>query len=371
MHTNTKKIIKILDQLAPEHLCESWDNVGLMVGYPNRMVENLMVTLEVTEAVIDEAIEKNIDMIISHHPLIYKPLKKLVEQDPIAHMVMRLLKHDINLYVAHTNLDAAFEGTSKHIANLLQLDRVEYVSKTLQDQHYKVQVFVPEDHAEKVTEAMTQAGAGQMGAYTECTFQSMGTGQFRPNSQASPAIGRIDELTQVKEVKVETIVSHSLLSDVLNKMIKAHPYEEPAYDVIELSNKFNEQGIGMYGYLSPSLTLSDLAKRVKGILSCDSVRYIGDANKKISRVAIITGSGADYFKEAKAVADVLITGDIKYHEAQEALQKNLMVIDAGHFETEQIYIERLKEILDQAFEEKSYDINVIVSETDINPFQTL
>lgn len=360
-----------MEHIAPLHLKEDWDNVGLMVGYPNKMIENILVTLEVTEKVIDEAIDKNIDMIISHHPLIYTSLKKLVDNDPIAHMVMRLIKNNINLYVSHTNLDAAEEGTSKHIANLLDLSNIDYIDKTISEDYYKVQVFVPEDDEINVKKAMANAGAGTLGDYSECTFTSQGMGQFKPNKNADPHIGEANILTSVVESKIETMVHHKNLSQVLDKMIKAHPYEEPAYDVLKLENQINGQGVGMFGYLNKSITLKDLSVLTKELLNAETVRFIGSPEKKISRVAIITGSGADHFKEVKQVADVLITGDIKYHEAQYALQLNLPVIDAGHFETEQIYIERLKEILERAFEEKSYDINVLVSETNINPFKAI
>lgn len=360
-----------MDQLAPQNLKEGWDNVGLMIGYPNKMVENLMVTLEVTEAVIDEAIEKNVDMIISHHPLIYKPLKKVVEQDPIGHMVLRLIKNDINLFVAHTNLDVAYEGTSKRICDLLDLNRVDYIIKNLNEVHYKLQVFVPETSTRDVMHAMTQAGAGKLGGYEACGFMTSGQGQFLPKEGANPTIGEVNRLTYVKEDKLEVIVSKDNRASVIQAMIKAHPYEMPAYDLIMLENDFNPQGIGMYGFLDKAMTLKELTYHVKDILKSDYIRFIGPEDKKIYKVGVITGAGADYMADVKAVADVLLTGDMKYHEAQSALQMDLSVIDAGHFETEQIYVERLADILRNAFEEKSYDVQVIESEVNINPFNSL
>lgn len=360
-----------MDQLAPQHLKEEWDNVGLMVGYPNKMIENLMVTLEVTEAVIDEAIEKNVDMIISHHPLIYKPVKKIIENDPIGHMLLRLIKNDINLFVAHTNLDTAYEGTSKRVCDLLELRNVDYIIKDFSNLHYKVQVFVPRENTDEVMEAMTNAGAGFYGNYDACGFKSEGIGQFRPNEFSNPTIGTQGELTFVEEVKLEVLVSKEHLPQVITAMINKHPYETPAYDILKLENKFDEQGTGMYGYLQKPMTLRELTETVKQTLNSKMIRFIGNPDRKIYKVGVITGAGADFMADVKAVADVLITGDMKYHEAQAALQMDLGVIDAGHFETEQIYVEKLGELLQQAFEEKSYDVNVIISEVDINPFNTL
>jgi dinuclear metal center YbgI/SA1388 family protein len=371
MHTNVNKIMKVMENLAPPHLAESWDNVGLMVGNSNKMVENILVCLEVTEAVIDEAVAKNVDLIIAHHPLIYKSVKKITTQDPITNMVIRLIQNEINLYVAHTNLDVATLGTSKCITDLLGLSRVDYITKHSFDEFVQLQTFVPTEHEEALKKALFSVGAGKIGNYDECSFSTVGEGQFKPLEGSDPFIGDENVLEKVNEVKLEMTFEAGLLSKVEAALLKHHPYETPAYSMVKLENKQNGQGIGMYGYLDKSITLEELSLRVKDLLKCESVKLIGDLNKKVSRIGVITGSGADYYKAVKACSDVLITGDIKYHEAQTALQLKLPVIDAGHYETEIIYIKTLKNLLDQRFEEKSYDINVIESEIDINPFKTL
>jgi hypothetical protein len=230
---------------------------------------------------------------------------------------------------------------------------------------------VPKTHANDVKEALSQSGAGHIDNYSDCMFTTEGIGQFRPNDAANPAIGEAGRLEEVEEVKIETIVSKDKLDETLKRVLKVHPYEVPAYDIYKLENKVNEQGIGMYGYLEVPKTLEALTAEVKQLLNCDTIRFVGKRDQKISKVGIITGSGAEYFRMVKPVADVLITGDLKYHEAQEALQINLGVIDAGHFETEQIYTRRLQTILREAFEEKAYDLPVMVSEVDLNPFQIL
>jgi len=371
MHTNIRKVMKVMEQIAPSHLAESWDNVGLMVGDDLKMVENILLVLEVTEAVIDEAIDKNVDLIICHHPLIFKPLKKINTNDPISRMVLRLIENNINLFVAHTNLDISSVGTCHYLSELVGLDRVEYLTKTEFEHLYKLTVKVLPDHLDAVKKKMFALGAGQIGNYDECAYEYQGKGQFRPNGKANPFLGSAGKLETTEEVAVEVAVHKKDLNNVVNGMIKAHPYEVPAYDVIKLENKVNEQGIGVYGFLDKPLTLEELAKQLKTTLSSEGVRIVGDKNKKISRVAIVTGAGSDYFRDAKRKADVLITGDVKYHEAHLANQLKLSVIDAGHYETETIYMPRLKELLDQYFEEKSYDLNVLVSETNINPFQLI
>jgi dinuclear metal center YbgI/SA1388 family protein len=358
-----------MEQIAPSHLAESWDNVGLMIGDNNKMVENILVALEVTEEVIDEAINKNIDLIITHHPLIFKPLKKITTNDPIAKMVLRLIQNNINLFVSHTNLDVSEVGTCQYLADLLELERVSYLNTTSEDHLFKIQTGVPNSHKDRVKTALTKAGAGKIGDYDSCTFESNGTGQFRPLNGADPHIGEVGTLESVEETKIETVVTKDNLSNVLNALFKAHPYEEVAYDVIKLENSINKRGVGVYGYTNKTIT--ELANELKDILEMKHIRVIGDLNKKISSVAVVTGAGADYMRDAARRADVLITGDMKYHEAHYAKQLKLNVIDAGHFETENVYMPRLKVLLDSYFEEKSYDINVLVSETNINPFQLL
>lgn len=371
MHTNVKKVKKIMEHIAPTYLAEKWDNVGLLVGNENKMVENILLALDVTDEVIADAVDKNVDLIITHHPLIFKPLKRITTNDPVSKMVINLIKNDINLYVAHTNLDSAKEGTCEYIAKLMNLSNVKVLEESHTDTYYKVIITVPIEQTKQVRDAMTSSGAGHIGDYSDCTFNSFGSGTFRPGSGANPFIGEAGELETVDEFKVESIVHQNDLNNVLTNMIKAHPYEVPAYDVIKLENKIDSYGIGRTGRLDKRVTLQELAEQVKELLNTKQVKIIGDLNKKVNNVSVVTGAGSDYLKVAARKSEVLITGDMKYHEAQLAEQLGLCVIDAGHFETESIYMNRLKEMLDSEFEQKSYDINVIVSDIDINPFNIL
>ena len=371
MHTNTQKIVKILEKIAPRSLAESWDNVGLMVGSNHKMVQNILLALELSESVIEESIEKNIDLIIVHHPLIFKPLRKITDEDPIEKMVMTLIKNDINLYVSHTNLDAAQEGTSAYLSNLIGLNDLEVLEVSSEEILYKVQVFVPESSELEVKKAMTENGAGSIGPYKGCSFISKGLGEFVPLEGSNPHIGQINALTQAKEVKIETLVSEDNLKQLIAAMLDSHPYEVPAYDVIKLENKGYKKGIGRVGNLEAVVSLEDFADYVKKQLKADSVKIIGKKDAKIKSVSVVTGAGSDYIKSASKKSDLLITGDIKYHQAQEALQLGLSIIDGGHYETEVIYLNFFQELLQRKFEEKSYDVRVMVSEIDLYPFSII
>lgn len=371
MHTNADKIIKIMEHIAPEKWAEPWDNVGLLVGQKHKMIQNVLVALEVTDAVVDEAIEKNVDMIIVHHPLIFKAMKTITDDDPISKMVIKLIKNDINLYVAHTNLDASPEGTSAYLAEVLELSDIKVLDESLSAQWFKIHVYVPIDQTEQVKKAMFDHGAGKIQTYDHCAYTIEGQGQFRPLEGSKPFIGQENSLTQVAEVKIEVMVPEHLLNPVVEAMIKAHPYEVPAYDVFKTERVFSTGGIGVHGKLKKPLTLLDLSQQVKALLNLQHLKFVGKEDQMMHRVSIVTGAGADYMKLAKIKSDVLITGDVKYHEAQDALQMGLALIDGGHYETEVFYMSRLKEILDKIFEEKSYDVQVIMSETDINPFKHL
>ena len=372
MFVNSKKIIKLMNEIAPEHLAENWDNVGLLVGNEDSEVDRVMVALEVTEAVLEEAISENIDLIICHHPLLFKPLKKITDKDPIGKMVRKLIKNDINLYVAHTNLDIAEGGTNDYIAELLDLTMVRGLDKTGSSKYTKVAVYVPLENLESVRKAMADAGAGKIGTYSDCSFVSEGRGMFKPLEGSNPHIGETGELEAVREAKHEVIVDKNSLGRVIEKMLKAHPYEVPAYDVWELDNEIESFHLGRIGLAEGKHTLKSFAELVKDRLKVDTLRFAGDPDKRIRKVAICTGAGSDYIKTAaQKGCDVMVTGDLKYHEAQTALQMNIAVIDAGHYETEQIFVSRLSEKLKSAIEFKEYDVAVIESKAEENPFRGL
>ncbi len=356
--TNIKEIQALMDKLFPIKYKESWDNVGLLVGSDKKEVRSILLALEVTDKVIDEAIEKKVDMIITHHPLIFKPLKSITTKDPIGNMVYRLIRNNISLYSAHTNLDSSLLGTNYYLAELLNLSNVQFLEQKSFQNFYKIEVFVPKSHLEVVRKALTKNHLGHINEYSDCTFEVDGIGQFKPNEKASPFIGTKGRIERVEEVKIEGIIDKKYLKTAIMEMKKVHPYEEVACNIIHLDIESEVYGIGVKGKLET--TLYELADTLKRVLHKPVINVIGE-NKKINDIAIVTGSGSEYLY--KSDADVLITSDIKYHEAQTALQRNLSMIDAGHYETESIYMNRLYELLTERL-----DASIYISKINCNPF---
>ncbi len=369
MPEKCKTVIKLIEGLAPTYLAESWDNVGLQIGDRDRDVHKIMVCLEVTDAVIDEAVEKKVDMVITHHPLIFKPLKSICTHDPVGRMVHKLIQHNIILYCAHTNLDSAAGGTNDVFAKLLNLESVALLKKSYQELYYKIVVFVPESHIEEVRTSICDAGAGHIGDYSYCTYQTMGKGTFMPLEGSNPYIGIENKLERTSEYRLETIVSQKNMKAVIQKMKDAHPYEEVAYDIFALTNEIESHGIGRVGMLKESMKMSLLCDEIKLKLGLNYVRVVGDVNQWVQKVALCTGSGAEFIYDAyKAGCDCYITGDVKYHDAQYAAQLGIAVIDAGHFETEAFACRMIALSLEEMSKQLNYNIDIFPSTVYINPF---
>ncbi|MEN2765966.1 Nif3-like dinuclear metal center hexameric protein [Ornithinibacillus xuwenensis] len=370
--TINSDIFKIIEKWAPKSFAYDWDNVGLQVGSYNKPVKKIMITLDVLESVVDEAIEKEVDLIVAHHPMLFKPVKQLNLDDWRGKVIRKLIQHDITVYAAHTNLDVAEGGVNDMLADLLEIKEREILVETNQDSLFKIVVYVPETQLDPVLDALSSQGAGHIGNYSHCTFQSEGTGTFKPLDGTTPFIGEKHKLEKVAEFKVETIVQASLVSEVVQVMKAAHPYEEVAYDVIPLQNEGKKYGLGRIGKLSEPVTLDEFVLKAKKSLDVQHVRVIGNLSKKVNRVAILGGSGEKYIYPALLKkADVYVTGDLTFHQAQEAMEMGISIIDAGH------YIEKtMKEGTKKYLEEKIRDgfvsdstIEVIVSQSNTDPFQ--
>lgn len=370
--TTNADVFRLLENWAPKSLAEEWDNVGLQVGSYHKPVKRIMVTLDVLEAVVDEAIANEVDLIIAHHPILFKPLQQLNLDSWRGRVVKKLIQHDITVYAAHTNLDIANGGVNDMLADLLGLTNREIMVDTNEEALYKIAVYVPEAHIEEVMDAVTEAGAGHIGKYSHCTFRTTGTGTFKPLIGTSPFIGEQDKLENVTEVKLETVVQETRLQKVLKAILGAHPYEEVAYDVIPLQNTGEKYGLGRVGTLANTVTLEELTNMVKTTLEVSTVRVSGNLTKKIKRVAVLGGSGEKYIIPAlHKKADVYITGDMTFHHAQEAIEMGLAIIDAGH------YIEKVMKLGTKQFLEAKIKngheidptIDVIVSTTNTDPFQ--
>jgi dinuclear metal center YbgI/SA1388 family protein len=365
---NGHEIIQLFEQFSPKGYAMEGDKIGLQIGRLNTPVENVMIALDVLEEVVDEAIEKKVQLIIAHHPLIYRPLQKISTDTPSGRIIEKLIKHDIAVYAAHTNLDIAKGGVNDMLADALKLTNTEVLYPTYETQLKKLAVFVPEENAESLRQALGNAGAGSIGNYSHCSFASRGTGQFKPNGEANPHIGQQGKLETVEEVCIETIYPEHIEKKVLSAMFKNHPYEEVAYDIYKLENKGEVLGLGKIGEIS-EMTLKEFAEHVKHTLEVDGVRVVGDLSSKIRKVAVLGGDGNKYFMSAKMKgADVYVTGDMYYHVAHDAMMMGLNIVDPGH-NVEKIMKKGVAQKLVQMCSGKGYSVSIFPSEIHTDPFK--
>lgn len=348
MGLKVKNITAYLEQLAPRSMQEGYDNAGLLVGDAEMEVTGALICLDSTEVIVEEAVEKGCNLIIAHHPIIFKGLKSLTGKNYIERTVIACIKNNIALYAIHTNLDNYRFGVNDEIGRRLGLENLRVLAPKAGVLR-KVTVFVPADHAEMVANAMYDAGAGNIGNYSECGFELQGIGTFKPNAQAQPFSGTHGERSREAEVRLETIVSAHALQQVLVAMLAAHPYEEVAYDVYELANTHPYEGAGMIGELPEAQDLGAFLQQVKQTFNCGSIRYTNPVKKEVQRIAFCGGAGGFLLPNAiRQKADVFITGDYKYHEFFDA-DGHIVIADIGHYESEQFTINLLGDILTKKF----------------------
>ena len=366
METKGREISSFIESLAPAYLAEDWDNVGLLLGSGNNTVRKVMVCLDITSEVANEAVNNKVDLIVSHHPLIFKGIKKIQQDDLKGKIIYTLITNNISVFSAHTNLDTAEGGVNDMLANSIGLIDVKNLKEHLAEKLFKIVVFIPEESLELVRNAMTEAGAGWLGNYSDCTFVTKGIGTFKPLAGTNPYIGQIGSIEQVDEVRLETIVAQSKLKKVLDAMIKSHPYEEVAYDLYPLEKKGKEYGLGKVGALVKPMSLSEFIALVKNNLEVEKIRLIGTTEKEIKKVAVFCGSfDEDYESVLKSKVDILLTSDIKYHAAVDMRALGMCVIDAGHFNTEKIMVPNLIKLIQKEFPQ----IEVIGSLVEEDPFK--
>ena len=359
--TNTvKDIVAIVEQHYPPYLSASWDNCGLQVGSYHAAVTKIGVTLELEPEVIKQALNADLDLIITHHPLFFNGIKGINADTAWGQMIYQLISQNIAVYSAHTTLDAAPRGLNQHLAEMLGLQHIEPLFADLEEQLYKIVVYVPASHVKEVQQAMAAAGAGHIGNYSACTFRTPGIGTFRPEAGSQPYIGSAGVMQEVAEYRLETVVEKHGLTSVIVAMQTAHPYEEVAYDVFPLINRGRTYSMGRKGCLPQICTLDDLSGRVKQILACQRLKVVGNSQRQVERVALISGSGGSMLSRiSPQLADVVITGDVKYHEAQEARLRGISIIDAGHQELEKHMIPLLAGLLKRECENRQLAIEVL------------
>lgn len=365
---NGHELIQLFEQFAPKSYALEGDKVGLQIGKLSHKLSNVLIALDVTEEVVDEAIEKDVQLIIAHHPLIYRPLQKIATDTAVGRMIEKLIKHDIAVYAAHTNLDVAEGGVNDLLANALNLQQTEVLVPTFESELCKLVVYVPVDYENELKRALGDAGAGRIGQYSHCSFTTKGTGEFVPCEGADPVIGSIGKQEKVDEVRIEMIFPEALEKKVLSAMFKTHPYEEVAYDIYRLKNKAKPLGLGKIGIIE-EMSLRDFAEHVKSSLDVPAVRVVGDLNAKIKKVAVVGGDGNKYMQTASFQgADVYVTGDMYYHVAHDAMMLGLNIVDPGH-NVEKVMKQGIANKLTKLCNQKGYEIQIIPSSIHTDPFQ--
>jgi dinuclear metal center YbgI/SA1388 family protein len=361
-----KDIINFLEAWAPSALQESYDNSGLLLGEPTDQINQALITLDVTEAVIDEAIESKSGLIIAHHPFIFKSIKKIGNSHWIDRCIRKAIKHDIGIYAIHTNLDNVHTGVNKKIADKIGLINTR-ILKSKHQTLSKLTVFVPSVNKESLLNALHAAGAGKIGNYDHCSFQTEGTGTFRPNDQANPTIGTSGKDQTVEETRIEVIIPKHLTQKVLDAMKDSHPYEEVAYYLQELMNSNQETGSGMIGELNSPLNADAFLAHLKKCMNLNIIRHTELVKKEIKKIAICGGSGSFLLNHAlRHQADIFITADFKYHEFFEA-NNDIIIADIGHYESEVFTKELLHDVLTKNFIKFAFRL----SQVDTNPIKYL
>lgn len=341
-------VIHAIETFAPPVLQESYDNAGLITGSPDMEVNAALLCLDSVEEVVDEAIAMKSNLIIAHHPVVFSGLKKLNGKNYVERTIIKAIKNDIAIYAAHTNLDNIEQGVNQKIAEKLGLKNTRILlpkSGMLK----KLYTFCPTEHTEKVRSALFEAGAGNIGNYSECSFNSEGTGTFKAGEGTNPFVGKQNKQHHEKEIKIEMIFPAWNEHAIVKALMKSHPYEEVAYDIVLLSNSFASVGSGMTGEPEKEMNENDFLSLVKKQMKAKCIRHTRLLNRKVRKVAICGGSGSFLLQDAiKAGADVLVTADFKYHQFFDAEDK-IVICDIGHYESEQFTLELFRDILNKNF----------------------
>jgi dinuclear metal center YbgI/SA1388 family protein len=359
-------VIDHLEELSPLSYAEDFDNVGLLLGHKNNVVSGILVTLDTLESVVDEAIQNNCNLIVSFHPIIFSGLKNLTGRTYVERVVMKAIKHDISIFAMHTALDNALQGVNNMICQ--QLDLVN--RKILIPQVgtiKKLTTYIPKDKAEQLRQALFSVGAGQIGNYSNCSFNISGKGTFMPNDNANPTIGEIGTSENIDEEKITITFAKHLESKIVSTLFKVHPYDEIAYEIITLENKNQNIGMGMTGEFENEMDENSFLNFVKKKMKAQYVRHSELLNKPIKKVAVLGGSGSFAIKAALAAkVDAFITADLKYHDFFQA-EKTILLADIGHYESEQF----TKNLLVTFLTKKIPNFAIILSKTNTNPVKYL
>lgn len=362
MPVTVQELTRVLEQAAPLAYQESYDNAGLQCGDPQMEVRGVLIALDCTPAIVDEALRRGCNVVVAHHPVVFKPLKRLTGANEVEQTIIKAIKNDVAIYAAHTNLDNVLHGVNRKLAEKLGLQNLRILdpkSGTLG----KLITYVPPTHTEGVLQALYQAGAGQIGEYADCSFRMEGTGTFTPGAGTNPHTGTPLQPETTREERVEVLLPLHLQGAVLRALKQAHPYEEVAYELIRLENTHQDVGSGMVGDLPEDMSPQEFRRRLRKALGVPVVKHT-DFEQPIRRVALCGGAGSFLIGKARAAgAQAYVTGDLKYHEYFGA-EGRLMLCDVGHFESEQFTGEIFRDLLTDNF---GSTFALLTAETLTNP----
>lgn len=360
-------VAELVELLAPVHLAREDDNVGLIVGDPRGLVEGVLVTLDVTPEVLEEAYSRKAGLVVSHHPPVFRGLRRVITDTATGKVLREALKRGISIYAAHTNLDVCRGGVNTALAEIfgLQGDRPLLPA----DHGYsKLVTTVPPEAVEEVSEALFNAGAGNIGRYRGCSFRVEGEGTFIPAGDARPYSGERGKMNAVREIRLEVRVERGRVGEAVRALLASHPYEEPAFDVYPLAGPAAE-GMGRVGEIPGETTAGDLAEECRRLLGSPLVRLAGDPRRRVKRLAVCGGRGGHLLSAAReAGAEALVTGDVDHHQALEARALGLALIDAGHYHTERPVVERLARFLQEEARRREMKVEVYESAVDTGPW---
>jgi len=344
------EVIAFLEDFAPRELAAEWDNVGLLLGDSSGPVQRIMTCLTVTDDVVAEAVAEKAQLVVSHHPILFRPIQRMISDDPEGNRLLCLARSGVAVFSPHTAFDNCPGGINDMLARRLGLGEVVPLGYGQGPRQCKIVVFVPDSDLERVADAMFSAGAGHIGEYSQCSFRLAGTGTFFGSEAANPTIGEKGRREQVSEWRLEVICPDALVDPVVAAMRKAHSYEEPAYDLYPLRSAKGPGGFGRMGKLARPTSLGELASLVKTQLQAGHLHLVGEPVRMVERIAIACGAGGEFLTEASQVrADVFLTGELRFHDILAAQSQGLALILPGHYATERCGIEELADILQKRF----------------------
>lgn len=377
MIAKVNDILKIMDEIVPPGLSEVWDNSGLQVGDVTKTVKKIWISLDPSHDVVKSACSNDVDLLITHHPLIFSPLKSIRSDSVVGSIIKLCFKHDLTIFAAHTNYDIVEGGVNDILAGKIGLQDLSIFKSTQptnasESGTCKIVIFTPESHKDSILNALFESGCGLIGNYSCCSFYNSGTGTYMPGKNSKPYAGKTGEMTYADEMRIESIVKTNQVDRVIRYVKERHPYEEMAYDVYPLAGNYTSSGIGRVGMLKKPLTLKAFAELVKNNLNLDTLKIAGRENLQVERVAVCSGSGSSLLKEfVKSGADAYVSGDLKHHDAKLIEDEDLGLVDIGHFSSEHLALERLRIMLQERCKKSKFNIEIGDCDLEKDPFTYL